>query len=153
MQVRVASLFDVVDGRGPEMNRGETVTIFNDLCVMAPAALLDVPVRWTTLDEHSVRGEFTRGEQTVSAVLTFDEHGDLTDFVSEDRFLSADGKTFRRLPWSTPTSDHGDVGGVRLPRRGDTVWKAPEGDFVHGEFIMDEIQYFPAGSTLPSSSA
>jgi len=150
MQVRVASIFDVVDGRGPEMNQGETVTIFNDLCVMAPAALLDVAVRWTTLDERSVRGELRRGEQTISAVLTFDQEGDLVDFVSGDRFLSTDGKTFRQLPWSTPMSDRRDFGGVRLPSRGLVTWKLPEGDFVYGEFLLDEIEYFPAVLALRS---
>jgi hypothetical protein len=144
MQIRVASLFDVVDGRGPEMNRGETVTIFNDLCVLAPAALLDVPVRWTEGDARSVRGTFTRGAESVSALLTFDPQGDLVDFVSEDRFLSADGKTFRRLPWSTPMRGHRAFGPLRLPAHGDATWKTPEGDFVYGEFDLDEIVDFPA---------
>lgn len=144
-RVRVLSLFDVVDGRGPEMNQGETVTIFNDLCVLAPAALLDVPVRWTPIDARSVRAHFTRGDQAISAVLTFDAKGDLVDFVSEDRSYCADGKTFQKLPWSTPMSGHRDYGGVRLPARGDATWTTPEGDFVYGEFTLDEVEYVPPG--------
>lgn len=149
MQIRVAALYDVVDARGPEMNQGETVTVFNDLCVMAPAALLDVPVRWTAAGAHSVRGEFTRGSQTVSAVLTFDAEGDLVDFVSEDRFLSADGKSYRRLPWSTPMRGHRDFGGVRLPEQGTVAWKLPEGDFTYAEFVLEEIAYFPLRPGAP----
>ena len=67
------------------------------------------------------------------------------DFVSEDRFYSADGKTFRKLTWSTPLRGHRDFGGVRLLARGDATWKMPEGDFVYGEFNLDEIVYFPRG--------
>lgn len=142
MRIRVASLFDVVDARGPEMNQGETVTIFNDLCLQAPGALVDLPVRWTTVDAQSVRGVFTRGDQTVSAVLTFNEEGDLVDFVSEDRFHSADGKTYVKMPWSTPVRGYRDSYGIRLPARGDATWKTPQGDFVYGEFNLVEMVYF-----------
>lgn len=58
------------------MNRGETITVFNDLVVMAP-------------------GAFTEGDQTVSAVLALNAEHDLVDFVSDDRTrASADGTTF-----------------------------------------------------------
>ena len=43
MRVKVLSLFSVVDASGAEMNRGETVTVFNDLVVLAPAAIVDAP--------------------------------------------------------------------------------------------------------------
>jgi hypothetical protein len=142
MRIRIASVLQLVDGVGEEMNQGETVTIFNDLCFMAPAALLDVPVRWTALGPCSAQGAFTRGDKTVTAVLTFDETGDLTDFVSHDRFMSADGKSFERHPWSTPARGHREVDGLRLPTAGDIVWKLPAGDFTYGEFHMTGIRYF-----------
>lgn len=144
-RVRALSLAQVVDGKGPAMNQSETVTLFNDLCVLAPAALVDLPVRWTIIDDLSVRGAFTRGDQTISAVLVFDGHGDLVDFISEDRYFSADGKTVEKLPWRTPLHDPRDFGGVRLPARGDATWRTPKGDFVYGEFTLDEVAYFPPG--------
>ena len=150
-RIRVLSLFQVVNGRGPMMNQSETVTVFNDLCLLAPPALIGLPVRWTTLDARSVRGEFTRGDQTVSAVLTFDPQGDLVDFVSVDRYYSPDGRTGETLPWSTPARDHRDFNGRRLPGRGDATWKTPQGDFVYGEFNLDAIEYFPPAAR-PSGS-
>ncbi len=139
MRVRAAFAVDVVDARGEQLGQSETVTVFNDLCVLAPAALLDAPVRWTPLDARSVRGAFTREGRTVSAVLTFDEAGDLVGFRSEDRLLSADGKTFERLPWSTPLRGHRAFGGVRLPAVGEAVWETPRGDLAYGEFHLDGI--------------
>jgi len=103
MRAKVLSLFTVVNATGPEMDRGETVTVFNDLVVLAPGAITEAPVRWTAVDAHHVRGRYTNGDQTVSAVLTFDADHDLVDFVSEDRLrASADGKTFNLQTWSTP---------------------------------------------------
>jgi len=58
-EVRVADLVKVVDARGPEMDRSETVTMFNDLCAIAPPALVFADVRWEEMDGHHVRGFFT----------------------------------------------------------------------------------------------
>ena len=110
MRVKLLSLFPVVDASGPEMDRGETVTVFNDLVVMAPGAIADAPATWEAIDSLHVRGEFTDGDQTVSAVLTFDAEHDLVDFVSDDRTrASADGKTFTPQRWSTPIAGHHDT--------------------------------------------
>src|SRR4029077_3133705 len=44
MTVKAAALVSVADASGPEMNEGETVTLFNDMCVMAPATLISPAV-------------------------------------------------------------------------------------------------------------
>ena len=141
MRVRFASLFDIVDASGPEMDQSETVTVFNDLCVLAPGALPFAPVTWTEIDARTVRAAYSNLGQTISADLSFDESGDLVGFVSTDRYQSADGKTFTKFPWSTPLRDHRNFGGVRLPAHGDAVWKEPDGDFVYAEFDLETIDY------------
>lgn len=55
---------------GAEMDQGETVTVFNDLSVLAPAGLLDAPIVWQTIDSRHVRSAFTRGAHTVTADLS-----------------------------------------------------------------------------------
>ena len=144
MRVKLLSLFTMVDASGPEMDRGETVTVFNDLVVMAPGAIADAPVTWTALDSRHVRGEFTDGDQTVAAVLTFDAEHDLVDFVSDDRTrASADGKTFTPQRWSTPLTGHHERDGRRVFTLGEGVWHA-EGrgeSFTYLEFQLDAISY------------
>jgi len=46
MQVKIASIFKVVDAKGPEMNKSETITLLNDMCFLAPAALIDKNIEW-----------------------------------------------------------------------------------------------------------
>jgi hypothetical protein len=141
------------------MDRGETVTLFNDLVVFAPGAVIDAPVRWTSLDAHHVRGVFTDGDQTVSATLTFDANDDLVGFVSDDRLRAdTDGKSFEQQTWSTPLSGHQDVNGRRVPEYGEGQWHAPppEGRFTYIEFHLDSITYNPhaldnnRASTMPT---
>jgi len=143
MRVRAAELVDVVNARGPEMNRSETVTFLNDLCALAPGALVDVPVRWEQLDARSVRATYTHGSETISAVLSFDAQGDLAGFVSDDRYMSSDGRTHVKRPWSTPLGNFRDYAGGRLAEHGEAVWRLPEGDFTYGEFVLESLRTDP----------
>ena len=61
MRGKVLSLIPILDAKGPEMNRSETVTLFNDLVVFAPGALVNTPVHWTELSQNEVRATYTRG--------------------------------------------------------------------------------------------
>ncbi|MHB1140023.1 MAG: DUF6544 family protein, partial [Microthrixaceae bacterium] len=153
MQVRVASLIPIVDAHGPEMDRAETVTLLNDLCVLAPAALVDAPIDWTPLDDRHARATLTRAGHTVSALLSFDEHHDLVDFVSDDRFrASADGRTFTQQRWSTPISDYRSFDGRRVASLGTGRWHPEdEPEFDYLEFRLDDITYLTAADRRASS--
>ncbi len=141
-QVRVLSVATVVDAKGPEMNRSETVTIFNDLSLLAPSMLLDRSIRWEPIDAKTARGIFTRGAETVSAELRFDEKGELVDFISDDRSrASADGKSFTQVRWSTPLRDYRAFGERRVPIFGETKWHDPAGTFTYGEFELQHVDF------------
>lgn len=142
MVVRAASLVTVADARGPEMDQAETVTLFNDMCFLAPASLVDPAIRWGEGDDRSVRATYANGGHTIGAVLRFDEQGELVDFVSDDRFrTSADGKTFTRTRWSTPAAGYRSFGEHRLLAGGAARWHAPEGEFAYIEIQMDDVEY------------
>ncbi len=94
-RVRLLSVFTMVSAKGPVMDRAETVTVFNDLCVLAPPMLIDPAIQWQEVDAHTVRARYTRGAETIGAELTFNDAGELVDFASDDRpSASADGKSF-----------------------------------------------------------
>jgi len=142
MQIKVASLARVVDAKGPTMDQGETVTLFNDLCLLAPAELADRErIQWEAVDPLAARARFTHRGITITALLSFNEAGELVDFVSDDRFLSSDGKTYLSLPWSTPVHGYRELGGRRVVGDADAVWHTPEGRFVYGRFNLAGIEY------------
>lgn len=141
MRVRLLSVFQIVENAGPEMDQAETVTLFNDLCLFAPSALVDPSIRWEELDESSARAWYTVGDRTISAVLHFNEVGELVDFVSDDRLAaSPDGKTFTPLRWSTPVSGYRDFGGRRVFSRGEGWWHPPEGAYAYIELELVELE-------------
>jgi hypothetical protein len=153
MRVKLCSLLRMVNAAGPDMDRAETVTLFNDLCILAPAALIDAAIDWQPIDDTRVRGVFTRGEQTVTAELLFRD-GDLVDFVSDDRMsTSTDGTTFTPQPWSTPVSDYRTFGTRRLAARGEGRWHtvAPKGEFAYLEYNLDAISVNPGTASADSA--
>ena len=61
------------------------------------------------------RAPRSRAGHTIHAELTFNDAGELADFVSEDRYqASPDGK-MKQLRWSTPLHGYRTYGSVRLP--------------------------------------
>jgi hypothetical protein len=153
MRVKACSLLPMVNAAGPDMDRAETVTMLNDLCLLAPAALIDAPITWQPIDADHVRASFTNGAHTVTAELTFDRDHDLVDFVSDDRMrTSQDGKIFTRQRWSTPVRDYRSVGTRRVCTHGEGRWHAPspEGKFTYLEFNLDQIDYNT--TTAPTDS-
>lgn len=141
MQIRVASFFQVVDARGSEMNASETVTLFNDICLLAPAALIDRSIQWQSLDSLDVRATYTTRGHTITALLTFNDAGELINFGSDDRYESVDGKTYHRYPWSTPVSEYKRFSGRKLAAYVEGIWQMPEGEFAYAKFTLTDIEY------------
>ena len=144
MRVRLCSLLPMVHASGPDVDRAETVTLVNDLCVLAPAALVDAPIMWHAIDDRRVRGSFTSRQHTVSAVLVFDRDGDLLDFVSDDRLRSSpDGTRFTRQRWSAPVGGYDTFGTRRLSSAGEARWHSPgpEGEFAYLQVHVDAVAY------------
>lgn len=141
MLIKIFGLFTVVDAKGKEMNQGETVTLFNDMCFMAPASLIDRNIEWKEEDNLTVVGQFTNGSITVSAKLYFNGEGELVNFVSNDRFETTDGKNYKNYPWSTPVTGYTNVNGYRLPSGAKLIYEHPDEDFCYGEFNLISIEY------------
>lgn len=139
MRVRVAGIVPIVDARGAEMDRSETVTLLNDMCLLAPGTLLDPAIRWHAVDDRTARATFTNGAHTITATLAFRDDGYLADFVSDDRLQSSpDGTSFRPLRFSTPIREYRTFGSFTVVGFGEGRWHPPEGAFAYGEFgIVD----------------
>jgi hypothetical protein len=142
MRIRLASLKTLVDvRRSPTLDQSETVTFFNDMCLFAPATLVDAPVTWEPIDDTSVRGRFVLGRHRVAATLHFDANGDLVNFKSEDRYQDA-GNADRLLGWSTPVDRYQTFrDGVRLPAYASGWWHPSDGAYAYLRLEVDDLAY------------
>ena len=62
------------------MNKAETVTVFNDMCLLAPATLIDKRIEWVPVDSVSAKATFTNGPNKITATLYFNEQGATNKF-------------------------------------------------------------------------
>jgi hypothetical protein len=141
-RVKLLSLIKKVDAKGAELTRTETVTLFNDLCVLAPGALVSPSISWEPIDAHAAKASFTLRNNVIRAVLRFNDLGDLIDFESEDRLAgSPDGRTFTAMGWSTPVRDYAQMGPARVSTRAEVRWHPASGAFTYGEFQLTSLAY------------
>ena len=138
MQIKLLGLFNVVNIKGNILNKAETVTLFNDMCLMAPASLIDKRIEWTTIDRLSAKATFTNGINKISATLYFNEEGQLINFISDDRYAVGDMKQYR---FSTPVKNYAQIDGRNIMQYGETIWHYPDGEFVYGKFNLKSIEY------------
>ncbi len=145
MRIQVLGAFPVLQASGPEMTRAETVTLLNDLCVLAPAGLLDTSLVWGATRGDSVDVTWSNAGNVVHATLVFGADGALADFVSDDRLrASRDGATFVRTSWNTPVGAYRELGGQRLAGRAEAWWHPAAGAFPYARFETTALEYDPA---------
>jgi hypothetical protein len=138
MDIRLLGLVKVVNISGEVLNKTETVTLFNDMCLIAPASLVDIRIRWEEIDSNSTRAFFTNRGITISATLFFNEAGQLTDFASNDR---TEVTEMKQMQFTTPVSDYTNINGINIWTKGEAIWEYPDGKFTYGKFVLREIRY------------
>lgn len=141
MDIRLLSMFKVEYQSGAVMDISETVTFFNDMCVMAPATLIDKRIKWLEVVGNKVNASFSNNGITISAWLYFNEKGELVNFTSEDRSAVTDNDKTIKLKWSTPLRDYKDINGYRLASYAETIYSYPDGDFTYATFTLKNIGF------------
>lgn len=140
MRVRLAGLYSVVDAKGDDFSRVETVTLLNDLCLFAPGWLSDPRLTWQAINDRSAGVTFQNGPYTVHATLFFNDSGELVNFTSPDRGSLGPGGVAVLRPWSTPLKSYKTLNGQHLATYGEAIWNDPAGDFTYGKFTVTDIQ-------------
>ncbi|MFN3178348.1 MAG: DUF6544 family protein [Phaeodactylibacter xiamenensis] len=145
MDVRLFSLLPVAQADGAEMFIAETVTLFNDMCFLAPATLIDQRIKWETIDRQTVQAHFTNKGTTIGARLFFNDYGQLVNFESFDRY---DINAMQQYRFTTPLSNYKRFGNHRLASYGEATWHYPDGPFVYGKFTLKKVDYNPKHGVL-----
>lgn len=131
---KIAGLFTIINARGNEMRISDTVTLLNDMCLFAPATLIDKRISWEQIDNMTVKATFKTEYATVTATLYFNEKHELINFTSEDRYYTGSDDNYQKVKWSTPFGNYKEINGLLLPSYGEAVWNLPDGDYSYCKF-------------------
>ncbi|MCX7921896.1 MAG: hypothetical protein N3B21_07795 [Clostridia bacterium] len=134
MLIKAAGLFTVLDSKGPEMRISDTTTLFNDMCFFVPATLIDKRIEWEEIDSLTVKGTLKTNQCKVSALLYFNEKGELINFISDDRYYTPMDGSCKKARWSTPIQNYKERNGLKLPSYGEAIWHFTEGDYCYARF-------------------
>lgn len=137
--MKMAGTFAVANEHGAELGPAGLMRYLNEM-MWFPAAFLGTNVTMTQVDSHSFNVTIADSGVTASATLFIDAEGRLTNF----RATRYNTGSRSMETWETPIRDYGDYNGMRLPSRGEGVWKLPSGDFSYIDLEILTVAYDPA---------
>ncbi len=133
---KLGGLVTVAEAQGEDLDQGAMLRYLNEM-MWFPQAYLGDNIRFTPVDDGSAQVTFSDQGKSVTATLSIDAEGKMTNFVAERYFEAGDAY----YPWSTPISAYGEFEGLRLPARGQGVWKLPDGDFAYIDLTIPELEH------------
>lgn len=136
--IKLPPFITIADARGDEINQGTLLRYLNEI-MSFPTAYLDDYVRRERINASSAKAIMSYQGITVSAILYFNEKGEMIGFVAE-RYMTVD-EEYALETWSTPIREYREINGIRVPTRGEGVWKLSSGDFSYIRLEITEIEY------------
>ena len=138
MLIRLLPFITIADATGDEIDQGTLVRYLNEM-MWFPTAYLNDYIQWEPIDSSSAKATITVEGLTASAILYFNEKGQMTNFVAE-RYMSV-GDEFSLETWSTPIGEYKEINGIMVPIKGEAVWKLSSGDFNYVKVEITHIEY------------
>lgn len=138
MYIELLPFITIADASGEEIDQGTFLRYLNEM-MWFPTAYVNDYITWEAIDDRSARASITADRLSVSAVLYFNEMGQMVDFIAE-RYMSVDSE-FRLETWSTPIGEYKNMDGLMVPTKGEGVWKLSSGDFSYVKLQLTEVQH------------
>ena len=138
MLIKLLPFITIADASGDEMDQGTLLRYLNEM-MWFPTAYLEDYIQWEPIDSHSARATITVEGLSASAILYFNEKGEMRDFVAE-RYMSV-GDEYSLETWSTPIEEYKEINGIMVPIKGEALWKLSSGDFSYIKLEITDIEY------------
>ncbi len=141
MLIKLMSVFKIADAAGGEIDQGAVVRYLAEIMWQPMAALRDY-IQWEEVNEQSARATMNYQGVTVSGVFEFDQWGNVVSF-SAPRYREQGGQYFMDN-WHVEVYEHKDFDGIRIPSKGEAIWKLSDGDFKWFQYEITEIEFNPS---------
>ena len=123
------------------MDEGETVTLCNDLCLRAPAALINARGTWQPVDRNRLHQRQTHVDRGTR--LQRRPRARRLRLRRPAARASPVGTKLTPQRWSTPVRDYRTIDSRRVSTHGEACWHAsgPDGEFAYTEVNVDDITF------------
>jgi Family of unknown function (DUF6544) len=123
---------------GPDVDRGQVMRYLAELAWLPDAGRANPEVARSDLGPTSAEVSAAVADGRASVRLGL-RGGDVVSASAPDR-PREDGGRAVPTPWRGSFSDHGDLGGIRVPRRAEAAWELPEGPFTYWRAEVTDLE-------------
>ena len=140
MLIKLQSTIKIADEQGRELSQSDLVRWLGEAPFFPTALLPGKDLRWEEIDSDSARVIVEDHGLHVSGVFYFNEKGQITRFLTHDRFRTVD---YRQVndPFNGYYRDYQEYNGFMIPTEIEAVWDLDEGNFSYAKFKVEDIQY------------
>jgi len=119
--------FTIADVKGREIDQSDTITIFNDMFLFMPSAIINEHSNFEAIDDKRCSVTYSFRGIRLSAQLYFNDTHELVDFITDDRYR-LEGTSSAKCRWSTPITAYRISNGLNEVHTGGAKWVRPQGD-------------------------
>lgn len=134
----LGKVFTLFNQKGHEMDKGQLLTYLSE-CFFIPSSVFSDYITWESIDSKHAKAVITYNQISGSGIFTFDDHGFVTSFQTDERAkVSMDG-SIAFPKWSLVYERFEEKDGLFYPAHVKTIWHERDGDFVY--FDADNIKF------------
>jgi hypothetical protein len=137
---KIAGLVTVFDDASEAIAKSGVVTVLAEAFLMP--GLLTIPeLTLEATGSLKVKARLADHGFAAEGVYQFNAKGEVTSFVSDDRFYANPEGSSERRRWTAYTSHYIEKDGYRFPSEVRAVWSLPDGEFEYWNGTIERIIY------------
>ncbi len=140
MLIKLLSTITVADAAGSEMDISSLIRFLAEAPWFPTALLPSDYIEWKEIDSNSAQAVIKDNGYTASGIFTFNEKGEIIKFVTNDRYMEADGKYFKEQ-WAGYYRNYQEIEGMKIPIEGEVEWNLSDKDLQYAKLKITDIQY------------
>lgn len=140
MLVKLLKMIPISNATGKEMDAAELVTILAEVMII-PHYALQKYIVWEIIDASSIKGIISYNGISVSGIFHFNQNGECTRFVTQDRYLTKKNNKYQKTCWTATANDYILKKGIRFPTKFSATWHTDHGDFEYFKGSIKSIEF------------
>ena len=139
MQIQLLSLITLAKAGPDEKTNSATMIRFLAEASWFPCYYLNDCIQWNSIDSNTAKVTMNYKGYEVSAIMRFDENGDLKLFEAQ-RYRNNKTTTLPET-WQVEMLAYKEFQGWRIPYKSKVVWKLNTGDFHWANVEITELEF------------
>ncbi|ALL06275.1 hypothetical protein AQ505_12685 [Pedobacter sp. PACM 27299] len=140
MSIKLMKIIPISNATGKEIDASELVTILAET-IFIPHYALQKYITWEVIDASSIKGTINYNGISVSGIFHFNQNGECTRFVTQDRYFTKKNNKYQKTFWTATANDYKLKDGIRFPTQFNATWHTDNGDYEYFKGSIKSIEF------------